>query len=241
MPMNWLQKSTLFWENNSALDNRLKFISGLVPNGCRVADIGTDHSYLPVFLRKNNICTSVIATDIRQKPLAVARKNVEKSGQKNIDLRLCDGLELIGPNEVDEIIIAGMGGEVIAGIIGRSRWIKTDKKRLILQPMSHSEDLRRYLFDNGFKIEKERAVQSDGRVYTVIIARYTGEYFAYSDIDVCLGKLTENIGVDEKKYIKWRRKVLFEKSLKIKDIDLKQGEYQHLIKTVAEIDEILKN
>lgn len=222
------------------MDNRLKFISGLVSNGCRVADIGTDHSYLPIFLMRNNICKSVIATDIREKPLSVAKKNVEKSGQKSIDLRLSDGLDLISPDEVDEIIIAGMGGEVISDIIDRADWVKTQKKRLILQPMSRSEDLREFLFRNGFQIITERAVSSDGRIYTVIVTEYSGKPFDYTDIDLCLGKLTDNIGEDEKRYIEWRRRVLFEKSQKIRNIELKQREYLNLEKIVSKIDSILE-
>lgn len=221
------------------MDNRLLFISGLVSKGCRVADIGTDHAYLPIYLMANSICTKVIATDIRKKPLAVAKVNIETHNAKNIDLRLCDGLQDISPEEVDEIVIAGMGGEVISEIINNARWLKNSYYKLILQPMSHSEDLRKYLCDNGFFIKNERAVESENRIYTVIEARYCGEKIEYNDLFLYIGKLQENCGIDDIKYIKWRRKVLFERAEKIKNVAIKQDEYSFLAKIISEIDKVL--
>ena len=223
------------------MDNRLKFIAGLVSIGCSLADIGTDHAYLPIFLSANNICKKIIATDIRKKPLLVAKKNVEKSGAQNIELRLCDGLSGIKQNEVDEIVIAGMGGEVISGIISKAEWLNNSKYKLILQPMSHTEDLRKFLVSNGFSIEKEQAVISDNRIYSVMQVRFCNKKETLDDLFFYVGMLPCNLGEAEIKYINWRRKVLFERAQKIAKVNAKQIEYKHLLKIVKQIDELLGN
>lgn len=220
-------------------DSRLVTISELVPLNSRVADIGTDHAYLPIHLIKEGVCRSVIATDINTKPLAVAQKNIEKSGVKNIELRLCDGLHNIKPDEVDTIIIAGMGGEVISGIINRCDWIKNSCYKLILQPMSRSEDLRKFLCENGFEILAEHGTEHAGRVYTVMEVVFNNFNEQVDNLFYYIGKLTENLGENELKYIKWRRKVLFEKSFKIKDISGKEIEYKQTLDVVNRIDRIL--
>lgn len=223
------------------MNNRLKFIAGLVTENCNLADIGTDHAYLPIYLSENNICKKIIATDIRKKPLATAKFNVEKSGQQAIELRLGNGLEPVLPNEVEEIVIAGMGGEVIANIIKSAEWLKNGKYRLLLQPMSHTEDLRRFLNLSGYNIEKENAVESENRIYTVMQVKFTGKVENYGNLFFYIGKLSENLGKDELKYIKWRRKVLFECSQKIDDVQQKQEEYKELTKIVKQIDLLLEN
>ena len=117
------------------ISQRLKEIAGLVTVGSRVADIGADHGYLSIYLVKEGIASFVYTCDIGEGPLNNARRNIEKSGVKNIELRLCDGLDGIDPESVDTVIIAGMGGDVISGIIERVPWIKAKNYTLILQPM----------------------------------------------------------------------------------------------------------
>lgn len=147
------------------LRKRLAEIAKLVKQGDRVADIGTDHAYLPIFLRKQNISPAVLACDIRSLPLKSAIKNVYDSGVSGIEFRLCDGLSHIEKDEVDTIIIAGMGGECIAGILARS-WAENSKKRFLLQPMNSPEELRRYLYGR-YTLLSETAV-IDGRPYTIM-------------------------------------------------------------------------
>ena len=95
--------------------------------------------------------------------------------QGQVDTRLSDGLELIFPHEVDDVVIAGMGGEVIAGIIGKAPWLKNKDKHLILQPMSSAEELRSFLAKEGYAVQEEKAVIADGRVYSVMRAEYLPE------------------------------------------------------------------
>ena len=122
------------------LSLRLKTIAGFVKKGARVCDVGTDHARLAIYLKKSGIAESVIATDINEKPLLTAKRNIENAGVFGIDLRLCDGLSFVNRNEADTIIIAGIGGNVISGIIdgGRQFFIK-DCATFILQPTTAPE------------------------------------------------------------------------------------------------------
>ena len=114
------------------LSERLKVIADKITGG-RVADIGTDHAYLPIYLIKTGKASRVLACDIKEKPLQNAAKNIQKTNTENIELRLSDGLAGVGADEADTIVIAGMGGEVIAGILNRCEWIKSPGYKLLLQ------------------------------------------------------------------------------------------------------------
>lgn len=203
---------------------RLKTIAGLVPKGDRVADIGTDHGYLPVFLVKNDIASRVIACDINEKPLLSARRNIEAAAVPRIELRLCDGLAGIHKDEIDTAIIAGMGGEVIAGILSRCQWIKNSRYRLLLQPMTSAEELRKYLCREGFRINTETAVADAGKIYTVIDAYFDGEKRQYPDSYMFIGELTNTYDADIK-YIKKQLKRIEKCRDDLKEVPAKQKEY----------------
>ncbi len=171
------------------LDDRLQVIAGFVKNGADICDVGTDHGYLPIFLRKNNICNKIIATDINEKPLLNAKSNILKEGATDIDLRLCDGLAAVKKGEVDTVVIAGMGGEVISGILSRTGWLKDNNIILILQPMTSPEILREYLFNNGFEITAEKPVSDGKKIYSVMTAKYIGKKLKYTLAEKHVGKL----------------------------------------------------
>lgn len=175
------------------LSLRLGTIASLVPDGARVCDIGTDHGYLAIELKKSGKATNVIAADINSAPLENAKNNIEKSGVSGIELRLCDGLAGISADETDTVIIAGMGGEVIAGILERgSSAVQKGDKTIILQPTTSPEILREFLYTNGFEIESETAVFENGKLYSVMLVHFKGktekkeEYFYY------IGKVQKN-------------------------------------------------
>lgn len=156
------------------LHERLSAVAGAVRAGSRVADIGTDHAYLPVYLVQNGICPTAIAADIRRGPLAAAERTVAAAGfTDRIAVRLGDGLAPIRPDEVDDIVIAGMGGETITAILTAAPWVKAPQYRLILQPMTKAEVLHAYLMQNGFAIEREWLVAEDRRRYIVLVAAFT--------------------------------------------------------------------
>ena len=157
------------------LDKRLSAVAALVRPGSRVADIGTDHAYLPVHLVEAGICPSAIASDIGAGPLEAARRTVEAAGlTAQISCRLGNGLATVAPDEVEDIAIAGMGGETIAAILGAAPWVKEARLRLILQPMTHAEDLRRWLLQIGFSVLEEHLIRDGRHLYPVLAAEHTG-------------------------------------------------------------------
>ena len=173
------------------LTNRLKAVAELVTPCDAFADIGTDHAYLPAWLIQNGVVRRAVAADIHKKPLENAQKTISLYGLENqIELRLSDGFAKILPEEAGEIAVAGMGGEQIAAMIENTPWLKTGDKHLILQPMTHYEDVRRALCENGFSILCEKTAAEGERVYLVISACYTGAAEAKPEWYYYAGKLT---------------------------------------------------
>ena len=172
------------------LDGRLAVCASLVRDGAKLADVGTDHAYLPVWLAKNRRITSAVASDIRQKPLRSGAENIDKYGCTDIVTpRLSDGLDAVKPEEADDIVMAGMGAELICSIIERAQWLKDKEKRLILQPMTKAHLLRKYLLENGFEIISETPCTHGGKNYTVILARYCANTAKAESSFYYLGKL----------------------------------------------------
>lgn len=158
------------------LTDRLLKIAELVSEGKRVADIGTDHGYIPVYLLNNNKINYAILADVNKGPLENARKEVRHNKlEEKVDLRLGSGLEVLNPNEVDEVIIAGMGGILISELLEAKKEVAHTVDKLILQPMQAQEELRKYLYNNGYEILDEVLVKEDFRIYEIIIAKYTGK------------------------------------------------------------------
>lgn len=189
------------------LNNRLKTVFDLINDGARVVDIGTDHAFLPIALIKSGKAKNVIACDIGEKPLENARKNLERANISSVELRLCDGLCGVFQNEFDTLVIAGMGGEVISGILKRCDYIKSDAYSLILQPMTAADYLRKFLSENGFEIEKEIAVQDNSKLYTVISARFCGKVLNKTDVFYIHGKLNPKKPTDLL-YLKKQQRIL---------------------------------
>lgn len=149
------------------LTPRLNMVAAMVPQGARLADIGTDHAYLPAVLVGTGQIPSAIAADLRSGPLERARQTVREQGlEEKIELRLCDGLSGIRPEEADTVVIAGMGGETIAAILAAAPWTRERNTRLILQPMSSMDDLRRWLAENGYAIKREELICEGETLYT---------------------------------------------------------------------------
>lgn len=157
------------------LTDRLLKIASLVSEGKKVADIGTDHGYIPVYLLKNNKINFAILADVNKGPLENARKEVRHNKlEDKVDLRLGSGIEVLKENEVDEIIIAGMGGILIGQLLEAKKSVAHNAQKLILQPMQAQGELRKYLYSNGFEILDEVLVKEDFRIYEIIVSKYTG-------------------------------------------------------------------
>jgi len=150
------------------LTPRLLKIAQMV-NYAYAADIGTDHAKLPVYLIENNICKKVIASDVADGPVSSCRKTVTQSGFENcIDIRKGDGLASLKKNETETIIIAGMGGDLISYILEKDSQIAAAAKEIILQPMTHIIQLRKFLHDNCFAVIDEVLVREKEKIYTII-------------------------------------------------------------------------
>jgi tRNA (adenine22-N1)-methyltransferase len=144
-------------------------VAELIPAGARLADVGTDHAYLPAALLQEGKIPSAVAADLRQGPLNRARQTAELYGLGGqIAFRLCDGLSGIRPDEVDAVSIAGMGGETIAAILAAAPWTRERGITLVLQPMSSMPDLRRWLQENGYQIVTERLAREGDALYTAL-------------------------------------------------------------------------
>ena len=220
-----------------SLSQRLKLITSLVPKGARVCDIGTDHARLPIYLIEQKTAERVIATDIRPLPLENAKRNVALSGVTGIELRLCDGLSAVKKSETDTVIIAGMGGEVISGIISRAELLREQPyPLLILQPTTSPEALRKYLYESGFEILTETALKENGKLYSVMTACFTCEAKEMPEYFYFAGK-TDPKTEDGYLYIKKQYIRLKKCADALCDIPEKQAEYLHYKKLS---DQILK-
>ncbi len=162
----------------------------MVRDGSRVADIGTDHAYLPTALILSGKIPSAVAADLRKGPLENALETVRSNHiEDRIQLRLSDGLKCVSPDDADDIVIAGMGGILISEILTAAEWVKDEKYKLILQPQSHDEDVRKYLFANGFEITDEAVCFEDSKVYICIGAAYTGSVTSHTEAEIMFGSL----------------------------------------------------
>ena len=154
------------------ISKRLLCCASMVQSGSRVADIGTDHGYLGIYLLQSSAARHVIACDLRKDPLENARRNAKLFGvDGEMEFRLSDGLEKILPDEVDTVVMAGMGGDLIQKILSQCPWRKREGLQFILQPQSAGNVLRRWLCEDGFEIQREEPVQDGHFLYTVMDIR----------------------------------------------------------------------
>lgn len=151
------------------LSKRLHVIASFVAPGSAVADIGTDHGYIPVYLVKEGIAPRALAMDVRRGPLERAEEHVRAYGLSDrIALRLSDGLSGLKPGEADTVIIAGMGGKLVIRILEQGRHVWDSVKHFVLSPQSDLGEVRRFLEQAGFRIDGEAMVEEDGKFYVVM-------------------------------------------------------------------------
>lgn len=176
----------------SHLDPRLQRIAAQVRPGAVFADIGCDHGLLSIELVRQG-AQKGYACDIKPGPLQAAQKNIERAGfTGRLQTRLTDGLDGLEDCGLTDIIIAGMGGEVIAGILERAVFLQNPDLRLILQPQSRENVLRDFLAENGFAVQCEEAVLSGKFVYVVMTAQYTGQRRTLTEMERFCGLLPQN-------------------------------------------------
>lgn len=157
------------------LSNRLYACASLVKSGSTAADVGTDHGHLPIYLLSRGICSHVIASDLRPKPLQAARDNAAEAGvADHITFCLSDGLRSVPLEGVDTVICAGMGGDTIQSILLGTPEIWRPGVQFILQPQAAVAELRGFLSEHGFRIEQEIFAQDGAFVYTIMEVFYGG-------------------------------------------------------------------
>lgn len=170
------------------LSPRLRSVAELVPLGARLADVGTDHAYLPAWLLREGRVAAAVVSDLRPGPLDRARQTAERFGLTGrMDFRLCDGLSGLSPGEADTVVIAGMGGETIASILAAAPWSREAGRTLVLQPMSAQEDLRLWLMEHDCRIVRE-VLSREGETLYVALLVTAGEMGPLTPAELWAGR-----------------------------------------------------
>ena len=169
-----------------SLTPRLHKVASLVPKNSILADVGTDHAYVPVYCIQNGICQRAIAMDINEGPIKNAWETVSKNGVcDKVELRLSDGLKELAFGEADAVVIAGMGGLLIQKILEDTPL--KEGTLLILQPMLAAKELRKYLFSKSMAIEDEYLAMEGKKIYNIIVAR-VGRVDTFLAEDILIGR-----------------------------------------------------
>lgn len=170
------------------LSKRLTAAAELCREGSFIADVGTDHAYLPIYLAQKGRIRGGVVSDINKGPIDRAQAHIAEHGLSDIlSPKLCDGISSLSSYKPEDVFILGMGGELIARIISDAPFLKDARIRLILQPMTHPELLRRYLAENGFTIKEERLVKEE-KIYQIMLAEYSGAVEEYTELELMFGK-----------------------------------------------------
>ena len=171
------------------ISKRLEAVAGMVTSGSFLADIGTDHGYIPIYLIEHKRIPKAIAMDVNRGPLEKAKEHIMQAGlQDKIETRLSDGLEKLKPDEAESILIAGMGGPLTVRILSEGAGKLGACRELILQPQSDLKAVRTYLEREGWKIVREEMVQEEGKFYPMMRA-VPGEECKMTPIQLRFGPL----------------------------------------------------
>ncbi len=223
------------------LSNRLLEIIKFVPKNSSVADIGTDHGYIPVYLIQNHISKKVIASDISPGSLD---KTIEYVNHLNLNdkitPKLGNGLDVLKPNEVDTVIIAGMGGILISKILESNKEITETIENFIFQPMVASKELRQYLVNNGYSIVDESIAKEGRKFYEIIFAK-RGRSSIQKDVYYEIGqKLVENNHPLLKEFIEHKKSEIKEIISKLgnNDSNNTKSRYTELKQTLERYKEV---
>lgn len=215
------------------LDNRLQMLYNMVRPKSKIVDVGTDHGYLISKLILDNKCTYGKCVDINEKCLKKAQKLAKEYGiTDNIKFSNSNGLQDVLPEEADDIVIAGMGSELIINIIKNCNWLKKNNgKYLILQPMKKPWLLREYLYNNGFTIIDENLTYSKKFFYVAIGAKFCANNKKISDVDKIIGLLLKKPNEYTQEYISYisnKINCIAEKILVHEKDEKKYNYYQNL-------------
>ncbi len=229
------------------LSLRLRRIASYIPNGAKVADIGSDHAYLPCYAVKKGKASYAVAGEVAIGPYESAKKQVKTEGlEADIDVRLGDGLRVIAKNEVDCIVIAGMGGALITSILTAGKEKLENVKRLILQPNIGAIHIRKWLVHNGWELVAEEILEEYDKIYEILVAekRKESQPHELKEVELLIGPflLKEKNEVLMKKWTselqKWKR-ILDNMEKAVETTELKKRKEQ-LIHQISLVEEALK-
>lgn len=157
--------------NVNQLSQRLSLVADYLPEGAHFADIGSDHAYLPCFVCLKDPEARAVAGEVNQGPYDSAKSEVEKHKlEDRIDVRLGDGLAVVNPGEVKQVVIAGMGGPLIRDILEGGKEKLSSVNRIVVQPNIDSRSLRRWFFQHNYKLVDETIVEESGHIYEILVA-----------------------------------------------------------------------
>ena len=218
------------------LSKRLQAVADLVSDGMTVADVGTDHGYIPIYLLQSGKSPRAIAMDVNEGPLLRAKEHIGVYGlSERIDVRLSDGVKKLIPGEVECVVIAGMGGALTIRIMDEGKELFQSLSEFVLQPQSELWKVRKYLCENGYCITAEDMVIDDGKYYPMMKV-IKGQAPAYDAVELRYGK----------KLIEKKNPVLLQflerehraKTLILQNLEQKEG--RHILERKEEIKETLE-
>lgn len=230
--------------NENKLSKRLLTVVEQVKRGSKLADIGSDHAYLPCYALMNGVITEAIAGEVNQGPFESAVEQVHKLGlEKKIDVRKGNGLEVLAPDEVDVITIAGMGGTLIATILDEGNDKLQGVQRLVLQPNVSSVQVRSWLRNHQWVLVSEEILEEDGVIYEVLTADREFEHDPYTDEYLQVELLVGPYLIKQKQPVfikKWRQEIegwkrilkQFEHAIPSEELNLKRQELMEKIQMV---------
>lgn len=231
--------------NAQQLSHRLERVASFVPREAIVADIGSDHAYLPCYLVSNGLAERAVAGEVVKGPYESAKKQVAQEGlEERITVRLASGLAAIGPSDgVTAVTIAGMGGPLIASILDQDKERLDGVERLILQPNVHARAIREWAAANGWTIVDEEIIEENRKIYEIIVLERTEEAHQYTEAELLLGPklMMERTEVFRSK---WQREVLQWKnivaSMESTEQTIEIVEKKHeLVKKIKLVEEVL--
>jgi tRNA (adenine22-N1)-methyltransferase len=235
--------------NELQLSKRLEEVVKCIPPNSIIADIGSDHAYLPCYAYLQGFIKKAIAGEVTDGPFQSAVQQVKRVGLEHvIDVRKGDGLEVISKNEVDCVIIAGMGGTLIRNILEEGKEKLADVKRLVLQPNIGAKAVRQWLIDYSWEIKEEKILEEDGRIYEIIAAEPGDALKPYGE-NTAAGLLLGPLLMHEKNSAfikKWTHELNHWKKViaqleQTKETPENKARKEELQQAVAIIEEVLTN
>ncbi|MBM6619274.1 tRNA (adenine(22)-N(1))-methyltransferase [Bacillus suaedaesalsae] len=232
--------------NELKLSKRLETVAEAIPFGSTLADIGSDHAYLPIYCKLNGIVRFAIAGEVVEGPFQTAKNQVERLNlQNSVEVRRGDGLEVIQPGEVEVVTICGMGGALITSILESGKHKLDGVKRIILQPNIMAINIRKWLIENNWALLQEFILEEDGKIYEVLVAEKGNSIHSYTsgnlETELLLGPflMQDKSEVFIKKWTSekknWERVLSELQGAKSsEEVQAKQEEIKNLIRIVEE-------